>query len=127
MSLTRRLTQPIRNLITRWDEREHARWADQPAGCCQCGTGGPYYRGSRTQVTRYVYVGACRSAPRPGSGGTDVDWTTCSRHALPWLAPVVDYGSDVVVTFARTERDAAEALASGLTHEPGNGSIQDAP
>jgi hypothetical protein len=102
--------------------REDRRWLDTPAGCCECGTGGPYYRGDgtlvgqsadgryyrcrRRPVTRYLYAGAT------AGGAGRLDWSACSEHPCPELAPLVDYGTDVVVTFRRTEADAAAALAA---------------
>jgi hypothetical protein len=93
-----RTVRAVRTVFTRRAER---RWLDAPAGCCQCGTGGPYYRGHAAPVTRYLYVGACGPATgRP-------DWSACSAHPLPGLAPVVDYGCDVVVTYRQAEDDTA--------------------
>jgi hypothetical protein len=88
------------------DAREDSRWLGTPAGCCECGTGGPYYRGSDPQVTRYLYSGAT------AGGGGRVDWSACSAHPCPEVAPLVDYGTDVVVTFRQTESDAVAALAA---------------
>jgi hypothetical protein len=88
------------------DPDEKRRWLDAPTGCCSCGTGGPYVRGSKPQVTRYLYVGACgEPTDRP-------DWSSCSQHPLTELAPIVDYGTDVIRTFRETEADTAAALAS---------------
>jgi len=84
------------------------RWTTSPAGCCICGTGGPYYRDAAAPVTRYVYVGACAGTDR-----TQVDWTACSRHPLAAHVPVVDYGRDVVRTFAQVDADAARAQGGG--------------
>src|SRR4051794_34584984 len=95
MRLLRFLGAALRHLADR-------QWATSPAGCCACGTGGPYYRGDAAAVTRYVYIGACA-----GNDGTRVDWTACSQHPLAALAPVVDYGQDVSRTFAEVDVDAA--------------------
>jgi len=81
------------------------RWLSSPAGCCTCGTGGPYYDGTAPQVTRYLYGDATA-----GSDGTRCDWSSCSRHRLSGRTPVVDYGRDVVVTQAQTDHDFAAAL-----------------
>lgn len=79
---------------------ESRRWLDTPAGCCACGTGGPYYQGGQPQVTRYVYVDAC------GPAGDTPDWASCSQHPIKGLTPAVDYGQDQVVTFRQAEIDA---------------------
>ena len=106
VSLTTKIRLAIRAAIQRYVDRDAAKWLDTPAGCCTCGTGGPYYTGRKPSVTRYLYVDAtgCGNVP---------DWSSCSAHKLDELAPVVDYGSDVKVTFRQTESDAAEALATG--------------
>ena len=110
----------MRNLLRRLWAAIEARIAGYPEGCCECGTGGPYYDGPGPQVVRYLYVGACR-----GNDGTESDWASCSAHPLEWLAPVVDYGRDVEVTIGQARADVAEALASGLTFEPGNGTVRE--
>ena len=85
---------------------ESRRWLGTPAGCCECGTGGPYYAGDpQTARTRYVYTDACGE-----SDGTP-DWSSCSEHSLTEAVPVVDYGRDVVVTFRQAEADTARKLA----------------
>ena len=109
----------IRRLIARLTGHDAALWLDTPAGCCACGTGGPHYRGKAEPVTRYVYVDAC------GPAGDEPDWSSCSNHPLEGVLPVVDYGRDVVVTFRQEEADVAAALASGLTFEPGNGTVRE--
>jgi hypothetical protein len=97
---------PVMRRVGAWVRRHRQRWLDAPAGCCLCGTGGPYVRGSKPQVTRYLYVGACgEPTDRP-------DWSSCSQHPLTELAPIVDYGTDVVRTNRETEADTAAALAS---------------
>lgn len=100
---------PIRRLLRAIAKRtpagrEAARWLPTLAGCCSCGTGGPYYEGKAPQVTRYLYVGATDC-------GNEPDWSSCSEHPLDGLVPVVDYGQDVEVTFRQTEADAKAALA----------------
>lgn len=109
----------IRRVIARLQRHDDAAWLDTPAGCCQCGTGGPHYRGTRPPVTRYVYVDAC------GPADDTPDWSSCSAHPLDGVIPVIDYGRDLAVTFRQTEADVARALAGGLTFEPGNGTIRE--
>lgn len=93
------------------DDRQAGRWLDSPTGCCECGTGGPYYRGDAPQVTRYIYVNAC------GAVGSTPDWSSCSRHQLRGVTPVVDYGRDIEVTFRQAEIDVTTAQAEA-TFEP---------
>lgn len=95
----------IRRFVAWLRDRESRRWLDTPVGCCQCGTGGPYYEGDEPRVTRYVYVDAC------GDPGDAPDWASCSEHSLDYLTPIVDYGEDVVRTFRQTEIDVQIALA----------------
>jgi hypothetical protein len=102
MNLPRWITNRIR-------AREAARWLPTAAGCCTCGTGGPYYEGTDPQVTRYVYDGMVMAGARAGDECV-VGWSSCSRHPLEGVIPAVDYGRDVVVTFAQQEADFAIAL-----------------
>ena len=97
----------IRKAIRTLTDRESARWLPTPAGCCNCGTGGPYYEGDAPQVTRYVYGDACAD-----SFDTTPDWSSCSAHPLDYCSsPVVDYGSDVIRTFAQIQADYTRKLA----------------
>ena len=101
----------IARLISRMRaRRDHRRWLGTPAGCCECGTGGPYYRGSDPQVTRYLYSGAT------AGGAGQLDWSACSAHPCPGLVPLVDYGTDRVVTFRKTEADATAALVAVVAY-----------
>ena len=107
------LSRALTGLTSRIRDRVDRKWLDAPNGCCDCGTGGPYYVGSlkghahhghREPVTRYLYTGACNGTP-----AGRVDWASCSRHPIDWLVPLVDYGRDVVVTYRQAEADAAKA------------------
>jgi len=69
MGILRSLVGVVRR---RFDDTEA--WLSTPVGCCECGTGGPYYEGDKPQVTHYVYVGAT------AKGDGTVDWTSCSDH-----------------------------------------------
>lgn len=89
------------------DWAEGRRWLDTPNGCCQCGTGGPYYKGDKKPVVRYLYGDATAFGD-----GTRGDWSSCSAHPLAGVTPVVDYGRDVQVTFRQAEADFAAALAA---------------
>jgi hypothetical protein len=99
----------------RWlANREGRRWADAPAGCCECGTGGPYYRGPERPVVRYLYAGKML-------GGTPYvyDWASCSEHGTPDDdAIVVDFEHDIVITGADAEAAACRAIAARLAHIP---------
>ena len=84
------MTNRIEAAVRCWlDSREDRRWLPSPTGCCECGTGGPYYNGDQPQVTRYLYG----------------DWSACSAHPLTGAEPTVDYGRDVVVSFAQAKVD----------------------
>lgn len=88
--------------IERDDERA---WLDSPAGCCDCGTGGPYDDTGTPAVCRYAYNTMCTDEP-----GTASDWTSCERHRHPTLPPVIDYEHDVVRTLRQVDDDVAAAV-----------------
>lgn len=100
MSIVARLLGHIARHVL---DRESRRWLPTPTGCCTCGTGGPYYKGDAPQVTRYLYTGA--TSPETTIEPAQCDWSACSAHPVEGLPPVVDYGRDVVVTFAQSEAD----------------------
>jgi len=90
--------------------REARRCAVSPAGCCTCGTGGPYYDGPLEPVdrtVRYLYGDLCG-----GPMGETPDWSACSDHPQTGVTPVVDYGRDIFRTVAEVEADYAAALAA---------------
>lgn len=99
MNILRRLARAIRDW---WEHR----YDPYPEGCCECGTGGPYYRGRKTPVVRYIYSGACRGTP-PG----EVDWVSCSEHPISSLKPIIDYGTDMPKTIGEVRADVAALLA----------------
>lgn len=80
-------------------------WSNSPTGCCVCGTGGPFYFGKAPALTRYLYGNATEDGD-----GTSYDWSTCSKHPQLHDAPTVDYGKDIIVSFAQSEADFAEKL-----------------
>lgn len=92
----------IRRVLSMLSRRADRRWLESPAGCCTCGTGGPYYHGDAEPVTRYLYSEATPYCVAKG----DIDWTACSAHALRDVEPLHDYGRDVVVTSAQAYDDA---------------------
>lgn len=102
------LLRPVLAVRAALARKEERRWLDAPEGCCSCGTGGPYYTGEATPVTRYLYVDACGP-----TGGSRPDWASCSAHPLPDQPPAVDYGRDVTVTCRQAEADIARALRDG--------------
>ena len=108
VSLTTRIRLAVRRVL----DAHHAHYldkiADVPEGCCQCGTGGPYYRGEQTPVVRYLYVGACR-----GNNGTDIDWSSCSQHGgHDDEALILDYGQDLPKTIGECRADVAAVFAA---------------
>jgi hypothetical protein len=63
-------------------------------------------------VTRYLYTGVMAGKPEPG----DLDWAACSQHPLRMEEPVLDYGNDIVVSWAQAHRDFEDAMRWRIRH-----------
>jgi len=90
----------IRNLLARVRRHFADRRRALPAGCCGCGA----------DVVRYVYTDQWKGRTVQGEGYC----TACAPGVSE--PPALDFGRDVATTIGEID----DAIAAGLTYEPGD-------